>query len=674
MKHNFKKMTKKFLSICLSGILTLGISFPNNYTYAEPSGVSDLLNSYIGNTYDVDGAYGAQCTDLIFRYVEDLFGFNSFWSAFSGGGNALSFYNIMKDEYFEKIPNSVGDTSNYPQIGDIIVYNANKWTPYGHVGIVTWADGYNVQYIDQNGGGRNEGVTTRDGRSGKGYNYNSCIGWLRPRYEKSRYNNSNNNDNNINENTDAGIDLGYSFEAYIVNTGTGRYLTANGNNVETTSNSNDRNILWRFNQSDDGWYYIENVNRGLTLDVSNASTAAGTNVQLYKKHGDINRAQRWRIYGSQNNAAIRSQLTSSISLDEHSDTHNIYMYLSHDGYQQRFKIINLEEQRREEQQRQERLRQEQQRQEQQRQEQQRQEQQRQKQLRQEQLKQEQLKQEKLRQEQLKQEQLKQEQLKQEKLRQEQLKQEQLKQEKLRQEQLKQEKLRQEQLNQQYQNQQYQNQQYQDQQYQDQQYQDQQYEQNNYYTPTNEYITIYSDVSPTSNYAQSINYVTQENIMSGVGNGKFAPKKNVQRAMITQILYNYSGRPTINYYRKFSDVKSNSWYANSVIWASSNNIVNGYNNKFSPNNDITLEQVITILYNFAQSKGLNVNVGYNTSLQEYNVDIQKMSSYAKTPMEWAAANGIINTYEPGKIVPKKKINREELSMIFQNYMRYLQNGE
>ncbi|MGP1410728.1 MAG: S-layer homology domain-containing protein [Peptoanaerobacter stomatis] len=185
--------------------------------------------------------------------------------------------------------------------------------------------------------------------------------------------------------------------------------------------------------------------------------------------------------------------------------------------------------------------------------------------------------------------------------------------------------------------------------------------------------MYSDVSPTSNYAQSINYVTQENIMSGVGNGKFAPKKNVQRAMITQILYNYSGRPTINYYRKFSDVKSNSWYANSVIWASSNNIVNGYNNKFSPNNNITLEQVITILYNFAQSKGLNVNVGY-TQLQEYNVDIQKMSSYAKTPMEWAAANGIINTYEPGKIVPKKKINREGLSMIFQNYMRYLQNGE
>lgn len=167
--------------------------------------------------------------------------------------------------------------------------------------------------------------------------------------------------------------------------------------------------------------------------------------------------------------------------------------------------------------------------------------------------------------------------------------------------------------------------------------------------------------PSSHWAYSnIIYMTQNGLMNGVSTNYFSPNAYLSRAMLVTILYRLAGTPTIVGNHTFSDVYSSDYYNLAVSWASSNNIVNGTSlTTFSPNTNITREQLVTMLYRFAQRKGLSTSVG-NTTLSGFT-DAGNVSSYALTPMRWALAKGIITGTTSTTLSPQATCTRAQAAV-------------
>ena len=124
--------------------------------------VSDALNwleSNVGTALDYDGAYGAQCVDLILYYYAYL-------GVTPVSGNGCDYSSNALPDGWSRVYGGV------PEAGDILVYYATSSCPYGHVAIY---GGNNIQY-QQNFSGRM--YLTKDNLS-----YDWCSnywGYIRP--------------------------------------------------------------------------------------------------------------------------------------------------------------------------------------------------------------------------------------------------------------------------------------------------------------------------------------------------------------------------------------------------------------------------------------------------------------------------------------------------------------
>jgi len=185
----------------------------------------------------------------------------------------------------------------------------------------------------------------------------------------------------------------------------------------------------------------------------------------------------------------------------------------------------------------------------------------------------------------------------------------------------------------------------------------------------EVFAPYSDLDANGWYADGVRYALENGIMSGYGNGKFAPNDSASRAMIAQILYNLEGKPAYAGASEFYDVDNEQWYGQAVRWASANGIVEGYRDAdgkgkmFDPNGAVTREQLVTILYRYAKSKG--VDVGGQTSLTGYS-DAASVSGWAEDAMQWAVSAGVITGKGGGILDPKGNATRSEIATIMMRY--------
>jgi len=180
------------------------------------------------------------------------------------------------------------------------------------------------------------------------------------------------------------------------------------------------------------------------------------------------------------------------------------------------------------------------------------------------------------------------------------------------------------------------------------------------------ISAFTDADPTAWYHDGVHYVLENGIMSGLGNGQFAPNDTTSRAMLAQILYNMEGKPAIRSGIPFEDVSESDWYAMAISWAESNGIIGGYGNgKFGPNDDLTREQLVTIMYRYAKDKGIDVSVGENTNILSYD-DAFDVSEWAIPAMQWAVGNGLISGKTASTLNPKDKATRAEIATIIMRY--------
>lgn len=178
---------------------------------------------------------------------------------------------------------------------------------------------------------------------------------------------------------------------------------------------------------------------------------------------------------------------------------------------------------------------------------------------------------------------------------------------------------------------------------------------------------FSDVSPTKDawcYTQVMK-AYEAGLINGYGNGLFGKNDPITRGQIVQILYNYYGEDC-GTNSGFSDVPSSAWYARAVTWASKNGVVSGYSNStFGPNNKLTREQMVTILYNVAGRPATNAS-----ALAQFN-DRGQVAAYAVNGFSWAVSNKVVSGTSNTTLSPRGTATRAQVAVIL---IRYLENVE
>ncbi len=179
-----------------------------------------------------------------------------------------------------------------------------------------------------------------------------------------------------------------------------------------------------------------------------------------------------------------------------------------------------------------------------------------------------------------------------------------------------------------------------------------------------------DVKKTAWYANAISYILDKKIMSGTSNITFSPNEKASRAMITNILYRLEDKKTTEYSNLFHDVPKGRWYSDGIIWATNNRIVSGYGNKmFGPNDVLSREQLVTILYKYSEFKKYDLSKQSNLDMFS---DKDRVSSYAKEPLAWAVKNGLISGTSKNQLSPKKDTTRAEIAVIIERFMKKIVN--
>lgn len=92
------------------------------------------------------------------------------------------------------------------------------------------------------------------------------------------------------------------------------------------------------------------------------------------------------------------------------------------------------------------------------------------------------------------------------------------------------------------------------------------------------------------------------LFQGTSSTAFSPNAPMTRAMFVTVLYRLDGEEAAEA-ADFTDIRPDSWYYDAVCWASGNGIVNGTDSShFSPDQNITREQMITILHRYLEYVG------------------------------------------------------------------------
>lgn len=121
------------------------------------------------------------------------------------------------------------------------------------------------------------------------------------------------------------------------------------------------------------------------------------------------------------------------------------------------------------------------------------------------------------------------------------------------------------------------------------------------------LGAFGDLTAAAWYHDGVHYCVEKGLMHGISADKFLPDGSVTRAQLAAILWRLEGNPAPVSTADFSDVADGAWYAKAVRWAAGSGVVKGYDNgNTGPDDAVTREQMVTILYRFAQHKGYDVS--------------------------------------------------------------------
>ena len=135
-------------------------------------------------------------------------------------------------------------------------------------------------------------------------------------------------------------------------------------------------------------------------------------------------------------------------------------------------------------------------------------------------------------------------------------------------------------------------------------------------------------------------------------------------VIKELYQDYGTGDAVESDMVFSDVAADSDVAEAAAWAASRGIAKGYGDgTFGPNDLVTREQAVTLLYRYVQYRGMGLQGLWMFQL-DYP-DAAEVSEWADEAMHWAVGNQVITERNSGLLEPKDYIGINELPVLVRN---------
>ncbi len=178
---------------------------------------------------------------------------------------------------------------------------------------------------------------------------------------------------------------------------------------------------------------------------------------------------------------------------------------------------------------------------------------------------------------------------------------------------------------------------------------------------------FDDLDISAWYHLNTDYVLEHEIFKGVEENIFEPNSPQTRAMMVTVLYRIEGEPEVSGTATFEDVDADAYYAKAVVWGQQNGIIKGYSETmFAPDQYIIREQIVTIMYRYAQYKGYDVSVGENTNILSYD-DFDSISEYAIPAMQYAVGSGLVQGKTASTLNPLDNATRAEVAAMLHRFI-------
>jgi hypothetical protein len=132
-----------------------------------------------------------------------------------------------------------------------------------------------------------------------------------------------------------------------------------------------------------------------------------------------------------------------------------------------------------------------------------------------------------------------------------------------------------------------------------------------------------------------------------------------------VLYRAEGEPDVSELdNPFPDVTAGQYYTEAVAWAAEHEIVLGYTSgRFGPDDDITREQMATILYRYEQYAQ---KVPADTTISIAFADEGGISVYAKEAVAKLVTQGIITGKPNNRFDPQGGATRAEFAAVLHRF--------
>ncbi len=165
-------------------------------------------------------------------------------------------------------------------------------------------------------------------------------------------------------------------------------------------------------------------------------------------------------------------------------------------------------------------------------------------------------------------------------------------------------------------------------------------------------------------ADAIRYLSTNKIINGYDDNSFRPENTVTRAEFVAIIMRafYGNTEPTDY--DYADVAKDSWAYGYIATAANLKLVSGVGEgNFAPNDNIKRQDMSLIIYNILKSQG---NVPAN--IEKYTfADDAEISNYASEAVYTLRAMGIINGDDNNKFNPNSPATRAEAAVMLYNLM-------
>ena len=169
-----------------------------------------------------------------------------------------------------------------------------------------------------------------------------------------------------------------------------------------------------------------------------------------------------------------------------------------------------------------------------------------------------------------------------------------------------------------------------------------------------------DVDAEDWYGDAVVFAVSRELFNGTAEGVFDPQGPMTRGMLATVLFRLEDTPNAPEHA-FADVDADSWYADAVSWAAATGIVTGNGDgAFSPDERVSRQQLVTMLYRYAASAGINTSG--RARLDPY-ADAGQVAGYAADALAWAVDSGLIQGRADVTLAPDASVTRAEVAAIF-----------